>query len=103
MREANVIINGVLAGILAELEYNRHYRFRYDPDYHGPPVSLTMPVANNNYEFDQFPPFFEGLLPEGIMLDALLRQAKLDRNDYFGQLVQVGHDVVGAVIIEEIK
>ncbi len=34
-------------------------------DYHGAPVSLTMPLANKIYEFNVFPPFFEGLLPEG--------------------------------------
>ncbi|WP_156812382.1 HipA N-terminal domain-containing protein [Legionella tunisiensis] len=43
---------------------------------------------------------FEGLLPEGIMLEALLRKYKIDRNDYFGQLILVGRDVVGAVTIE---
>jgi serine/threonine-protein kinase HipA len=37
------------------------------------------------------------------MLEALLRQCKLDRNDYFGQLLRVGKDVVGAVTIEEIE
>ncbi len=37
------------------------------------------------------------------MLDALLRKYKIDRNDYFGQLIKVGQDVVGAVTIEEIN
>ncbi|RYW70038.1 toxin HipA, partial [Legionella pneumophila] len=43
------------------------------------------------------------LLPEGIMLEALLRKYKIDKNDYFGQLIIVGQDVVGAVTIEEIR
>jgi serine/threonine-protein kinase HipA len=37
-----------------------------------------------------------------MMLDALLRQQKIDRNDLFGQLVTVGRDLVGAVTVEEI-
>ena len=56
-----------------------------------------------NYVFPAFPAFFEGLLPEGMMLESLLRKFKLDHTDYFGQLIQVGHDLVGAVTVEEIK
>ena len=99
MRKALVLVNRVKAGILEKLDKGK-YKFSYFPDYQGAPVSLTMPCATKEYEFDTFPPFFEGLLPEGIMLDALLRKSKLDKNDYFGQLVKVGNDVVGAVTIE---
>ncbi len=102
MRKASVYVCGVKAGTLIELQ-NGKYQFIYLNDYHGAPVSLTMPLTKKNYEFDIFPPFFEGLLPEGIMLEALLRKYKIDRNDYFGQLLIVGKDVVGAVTIEELK
>jgi serine/threonine-protein kinase HipA len=101
MRKACVKINGILAGILEEISKNK-YRFTYQLNYLDVPVSLTLPVKNIAYEFDNFPPFFEGLLPEGAQLEALLRQSKLDRNDYFGQLLQVGQDLVGAVTVEEI-
>ncbi len=100
MRKACISVNGVKAGILEELKDGK-YRFTYFDNYHGAPVSLTMPLTNKVYDFDIFPPFFEGLLPEGIMLEALLRKYKIDRNDYFSQLIMVGHDVVGAVTIEE--
>lgn len=91
---------GIRAGILEELDHN-HYRFIYDTNYHCAPISLTMPLANRVYEFDTFPPFFEGLLPEGVMLEALLRKYKLDKNDYLGQLLKVGEDIIGAVTIKE--
>jgi serine/threonine-protein kinase HipA len=52
------------------------------------------------YEFKTFPPFFDGLLPEGAQLEGLLRLKKLDRSDYFGQLISVGQDLVGAVTVE---
>lgn len=100
MRQARVLVKGVPAGILTAQD-NGHYTFSYDPAYQGAPVSLTMPLKQQTFDFDRFPPFFEGLLPEGIMLEAMLRNYKLDKKDYFGQLLTVGHDVVGAVTIEE--
>lgn len=102
MRKARIFVNAIDAGVLEELTKGK-YKFSYHADYHGAPVSLTMPLANKVYEFDVFPPFFEGLLPEGIMLEAVLRKYKIDRNDYFGLLIIVGQDVVGAVTIEELE
>lgn len=101
MRKARVFVHGMEAGILQEQE-NGKYQFQYQADYQGAPVSLTMPIKKRIYDFQQFPPFFEGLLPEGPMLEALLRKKKIDRNDFFSQLITVGQDVVGAVTIEEI-
>ena len=102
MRKANVFVDGILAGELHELERGKHYRFLYRNDYAGPSVSLTLPTSQAIYDFDKFPPFFEGLLPEGIMLEGLLRYSKIDKDDYFSQLIQIGHDVVGNVTVEEI-
>lgn len=102
MRKARISIHGRQAAILEELDRGR-YRFIYDEDYSGPPVSLIMPVKNREYEFETFPPFFDGLLPEGFQLEALLKRHKIDRRDYFTQLITVGGDMVGAVTVEEIK
>jgi serine/threonine-protein kinase HipA len=102
MRKANILVSGTVAGVLEEQEHGQ-YQFIYQPDYKGPPVSLTMPIKQSSYTFTKFPSFFEGLLPEGLMLEALLRKYKIDKDDYFAQLISVGQDVVGAVTIEEIK
>lgn len=102
MKKARVLVNDSEAGELEKLKDGK-YTFTYYTKYDGAPVSLTMPLANKTYTFDKFPPFFEGLLPEGTMLEALLRKYKLDRHDYFGQLIKVGQDVVGAVTIEELE
>jgi len=102
MKKAYVFVNAIKAGILRELQAGK-YQFAYFDDYHGAPVSLTMPLNNRVYDFDAFPSFFEGLLPEGVMLEALLRKYKIDRHDYFGQLIMVGQDVVGAVTLEEFR
>ena len=102
MRKANVFFNNVPAGVLEEIAHNR-YRFIYHTDYTGQPISLTMPLTQKIYEYDAFPSFFEGLLPEGGMLEVLLRKYKINKKDYFGQLLQVGQDMVGAVTVNPIS
>jgi serine/threonine-protein kinase HipA len=102
MRRARVYFNNIEAGILEERERGKEYVFRYHEHYKGEPISLTMPVEQREFAYDRFPPFFEGLLPEGIMLDGMLRQLKIDRDDLFSQLVAVGSDMVGAVTVEAI-
>lgn len=101
MKKANVFVNGVQAGEIQELERGKNYSFIYLEDYKGPSVSLEMPLTKLVYEYDRFPPFFEGLLPEGMMLEGLLRHAKIDRNDLMSQLIAVGGDLVGNVTVEE--
>ncbi|MEJ2728041.1 MAG: HipA N-terminal domain-containing protein [Deltaproteobacteria bacterium] len=103
MRRAEVAMNGIPAGILEEIEVGRKYRFTYLENYQGSPVSLTMPVEEKEFVFDRFPPYFDGLLPEGILLESLLKLRKIDKYDYFGQLIAVGNDLVGAVTVQEIK
>lgn len=101
MRSARVFFENDFTGQLIEAENGREYSFQYEQGYNGSPISLTMPVQEEQYHFNEFPPFFDGLLPEGFQLEALLRQKKLDRDDKFGQLLIVGADTVGAVTIKE--
>ena len=101
MRTAKVYMHGELAGYLIEIEKNRKYKFTYDDSYKSEPVSLTMPIVLKEFDFNSFPPFFDGLLPEGIQLDGLLRFKKIDKDDYFSQLIATGSDLVGAVNVEE--
>lgn len=95
-------INRSVAGELTEVDFGKKYRFTYGEGYTGEPVSLTMPLTGLIYEFEGFPPFFEGLLPEGYQLEGLIKFGKIDRNDFFSQLLAVGDDVVGNVIIKEV-
>ena len=94
MKRAAVSMHGVLAGYLEEISRETEYVFEYASDYHGPPISLTMPIGSPRYEFDRFPPFFEGLLPEGLALESLLKEKKIDKKDYFEQLLCLGKDLV---------
>jgi serine/threonine-protein kinase HipA len=103
MRKAEIYMHGEKAGMLIEEEKNNRCRFVYDDDYEGPPISVTMPVEKQRFEYDRFPPFFEGLLPEGVNLEMLLRSKKIDRNDTFAQLMAVGEDTIGAVTAREVS
>lgn len=100
MKTARIFQKNQLAGLLESLD-GGGYRFTYEEGYQGEPVSLTMPTKTRVWDFERFPAPFEGLLPEGVQLDALLRQRKLDKSDLFGQLIAVGADVVGSLKIEE--
>ncbi|MDP8202497.1 MAG: HipA N-terminal domain-containing protein [Candidatus Tenebribacter burtonii] len=100
-RKAIISVNNTPAGEFIELD--KGFEIKYFPIYTGQPISLTLPFSIEKYTFKSFPSFFDGLLPEGIMLEVLLKKIKLDADDYFGQLLTVGSDLVGAVTVEEIE
>ena len=100
MRKASVYMQDQLAGFLTESTDKTSYTFEYIESYEGLPISLTMPVEKKSFSYNTFPPFFDGVLPEGIMLDGMLRQLKIDKRDYFSQLLAVGEDLVGAVTVK---
>jgi len=103
MRKASVYMQNQLAGFLIESTDRSTYTFEYVDNYEGFPVSLTMPVEQKSFSYNNFPPFFDGVLPEGMMLDGLLRQLKIDKRDYFSQLLAVGEDLVGAVTVKPME
>ena len=96
------MVHGNRAGVLTEVSPAEYY-FEYDEDYEGEAVSLTMPLNHKKYGYKSFPPFFEGLLPEGVMLEGLLKIAKIDKKDYFSQLIATGNDLVGAVTVKSME
>lgn len=102
MRIAAIFINGVKAAVLIE-NNKSSYEIKYSEDYSGNPLSLTMPVQKKTFSFSQFPTYFEGVLPEGVMLEALLKTKKIDRDDLFSQLIAVGEDLVGHATVREGK
>ena len=101
MRAAEVLMHGIPDGILEEIKAGKKYRFAYFEQYIGPSIALTMPVGEKEFVFDRFPPFFDGLLPEGLLLEGLLKLRKIDKFDYLSQLIAVGSDLVGAVTVQE--
>lgn len=89
MRQAVVKVYDTEAGILTETDEHR-YRFVYHTGYSGTPVSLTMPITEEIFEYDTFPPFSMVFCPKVGNWKVLLRFRKIDRHDYFSQLIAIG-------------
>lgn len=100
MKKAKVFVHKQLAGIFYEMEKGKHYIFEYLDNYQEEAISLSMPVSKRKFEFTRFPAFFDGLLPEGSQLEGLLKNKKIDEDDFFAQLIATGEDLVGAVTVK---
>ncbi|MCR4874450.1 MAG: HipA N-terminal domain-containing protein [Clostridia bacterium] len=104
-RVAYVYICDIFAGVLSEIDSG--YMFAYDSNYlkldNKKPVSLTLPLQEAPYISSTLFSFFDGLIPEGWMLDVVIKNWKLDRNDRFGALLKCCVDCVGNVSIRGIK
>lgn len=79
-----------------EFAYERSYLL--DPE--AFPISLSMPLRPEKYESDELFPFFDGLLPEGWLLDMICSLAKIDPEDKFRLLLHTGGDPIGAVSVK---
>ena len=101
MRKASVYINNWLAGTLVENEDG--YTFLYDPAYvdreNAEPVSLTLPLSEKPYHNPVLFPFFDGLIPEGWLLEIAEKNWKLNARDRMGLLLTCCKDCIGAVSI----
>ena len=105
MRKAKVYYKSTFAGILSEEEDG--YRFEYDDNYTNQPdamsISLTMPISQKVYKSNVLFPFFDGLIPEGWLLDISVKNWKLDPRDRMGLLTTCCRDCIGAVSVEAIN
>jgi serine/threonine-protein kinase HipA len=75
------------------------YRKEYRDDPDAMPISLALPLREEKYESNLIFPFFDGLLPEGWLLDLTCLAAKIDKNDKFRLLLSTGRDPMGAVSV----
>ncbi|MBR1549760.1 MAG: HipA N-terminal domain-containing protein [Bacteroidales bacterium] len=101
MRQANVYFQSSFAGRLSEEEDG--YRFEYNDAYLGQPnamdISLTLPTTQKVFRSKTMFPFFDGLIPEGWLLDISVRNWKLDPKDRMGLLMTCCRDCIGAVSV----
>ena len=99
MRRGLVYINETLAGLIAESD--GAYRFQYDAVYlqtpAAKPISLTLPLQTEAYTAPQLFSFFDGLIPQGWLLDIAEKNWKLSHKDRMGLLLTVCQDCVGNV------
>lgn len=103
-RKGNVFFDGIFAGVIAETEMG--YSFSYDASYLSRPVphpvSLTLPLQDEAFTSTLFFPFFDGLIPEGWLLEISLETWKLNPRDRMGLLLTTCRDGIGAVTVEAI-
>jgi serine/threonine-protein kinase HipA len=101
-REGKVYVQDQFAGLIRETD--RGYEFLYDQAYlskeNALPVSLTLPLREEVYVSNTLFPFFDGLIPEGWLLDVVERNWKVDGRDRFGLMLVACRDCIGDVRIE---
>lgn len=101
-KTAKVLYDGVLAARLSETDEG--YLLQYDAAYllqpDSKPVSLTLLKRNDPYVSKVLFPFFDGLIPEGWLLDIAVTHWKVKANDRFELLLTTCRDTIGAVTVE---
>ena len=101
MKRAEVFISNTLAAILTEDEAG--YEFMYLPEYLASdsaiPVSLTLPLSDKPYRDKVLFPFFDGLIPEGWLLDIAEQSWKISARDRFSLLLACCKDCIGNVSV----
>jgi serine/threonine-protein kinase HipA len=102
MRKAKIYMHEFFAGILTEDENG--YHFVYEPSYlesaFAEPVSLSLPLSGNKFSSNVLFPFFDGLIPEGWLLEIAERNWKINPRDRMGILLATCRDCIGALSVE---
>lgn len=100
---------GVVYQIVGDDDKSKNgYFFEYHKEYvknpiHGP-ISQTLPVREEPYRSEEnLMPFFDGLIPEGFLLDVALKNWKLNEKDRMELLLSVCGDCIGAVSIKRVE
>ena len=104
MKQANIYLRDVKVGKLTEDEDG--YTFEYDAQYlinpNAEAISLTLPLREEPYKDTVLFPFFDGLIPEGWLLDIAENNWKINARDRMSLLLVCCKDCIGAVKVEEI-
>ena len=100
-RQGFVFVQNIFAGVVSETDSG--YKFEYDREYLSAEkplaVSLTLPLQKEAFESKALFPFFDGLIPEGWLLNVVSKNWKIDRRDRFGILLVACRDSIGDVSV----
>ena len=102
MRSANIYYNDTLAGVLTETtdgEYVFQYNKEYVKNHPDQFLTFTMPVRQSPYKENRLFSFFEGLIPEGWLLNIAAKNWKINPNDRMGLLLACCQNCIGAVSV----
>ena len=105
MKRGKVYIKDVFCGIIAESEEG--YTFEYDKAYlnmdGATALSPTMPLTDETYVKEMMFPVFDGLIPEGWLLDIAQSSWKIDARDRMSLLLACCKDCIGDIGVIELK
>lgn len=77
--------------------------FRYNKEYissaNAMPISINLPLYQEEFDADTTKAFFEGLLPEGVTRRAVAANLHVDVEDYIAILERLGKECLGAIMI----
>ena len=100
-RQGKVFFFNREVGTIEQVE--DEFVFRYMEEYlnlkNALPISLTLPLTKEPYRSKTMIPFFDGLIPEGWLLDVSARTWKIRATDRMGLLLTICRDCIGAVSI----
>jgi len=100
-KTAKIYYQDALAGLLTESDDG--YQFVYDTSYleipEVKPVSLTLPIRASKFHSKTLFAFFDGLIPEGWLLDIAKDHWKVNANDRFELLLLTCRDTIGAISV----
>jgi serine/threonine-protein kinase HipA len=103
-RSGNIFMHNTFAGTINETDEGG-FEFAYDEKYlkdaKNPPVSLTLPLQEQAFQSKVLFSFFDGLIPEGWLLELTVKNWKLDYRDRMGLLLEACGDCIGAVRVEK--
>lgn len=102
-RKADIYVDEIKAAILEETDSG--YRLTYENEYlaltDAEPVSLTLPLQKEPYESNILFPFFDGLIPEGWLLEVVEDTWKVNPKDRMGLLLVSCKDTIGNISVRE--
>jgi serine/threonine-protein kinase HipA len=101
-RSGNVYLKNIFCGVVSETDNG--YSFEYNKEYlqnsQAQAVSLTMPLTEKKFQSKTLFAFFDGLIPEGWLLDIAEKNWKINNKDRMGLLLTCCKDCIGAVSVE---
>ena len=102
MRKAEIYYQDDYAGLLVETnegEYEFTYDKKYVENFPDRFLTFTMPVTIRPYRSSRLFPFFEGLIPEGWLLEIASKSWRINKNDRMGLLLACCRNCIGAVSV----
>lgn len=105
MQKGKVFRNNILAGYLSKYS-EKEYGFIYIKDYlkndNAKPISITLPLQEEEFKSKHLFPFFYNLLSEGKLKDIQCKELRIDKSDDFSRLLlTTKENTIGSITIEK--